>query len=215
MNARNQKHRYPPTLSAHCIPLGAFVVLTGVFFSGNVPADEPAGPIAPGTTDLVFAEPSESPTKTDQPMPEKESVVPVLGEKVAAARAGEESTIPPPAIQEGVIRIKVQGSYEVTMGRVGVVRGEGTTTLELDGAQLDRLFHELEDLFGGSELVRRDIVDRFISLPSTIRSTNETLRMLSDPETQQALRQVESLLRLLPKTTSHAERPLEAHANEE
>ncbi|QDT07767.1 hypothetical protein K227x_61950 [Rubripirellula lacrimiformis] len=169
-------------------------------------------------TELAFDEPSESATKTDQLMPAEASALPALPAQFGngmAARDGDESTLARQTVGEGVVRIKVQGSYEVCMGSVGVVRGEGTTTLELDGAQLERLFHGLEDWVGGSKLGRRDIVDSFISLPSTIRSTNETLKMLSDPETQEALRQVESLLRLLPRAPVHSERQIEALSDEE
>jgi len=170
------------------------------------------------TTELAFDEPLKSTNKTDQLIPEKASALPTFPEQFenqAAGREGEESTIPRQAINDGVIRVKVQGSYEVSMAGVGVARGEGTTTLELNGPRLDRLFREFEDLFRGSELVRRDFVDGVISLPSTIRSTNETLKMLSDPETQESLRQVESLLRLLPKTTVHSERQIDADSDEE
>jgi hypothetical protein len=135
--------------------------------------------------------------------------LPVQEEKPTVKRDRGESATQRQVINDGVIRIKVQGSYEVSISGFGVVKGEGTTTLELDGPKVERLTHEIEDLFRGSQPVGQDIVNAIVSLPSTIRSTNETLKMLSDPKTQEALRQVESLLRLLPSSTMHSERPTE------
>ncbi len=211
MNHSKAKCRFSTTHSARFFPLGVFAVLTCVFFPCNIQADEPIGATNPVTTNVSFDEPSTSTNETDKLIPEGTSALPTLPKHFGSytvGRDGDESTIQRQAINDGVIRIKVQGSYEVSIGGVGVARGEGTTTLELDGPRVDRLFR-------GSQLVRRDIVDAIISLPSTIRSTNETLKMLSDPETQEALRQVESLLRLLPKTTVHSERQIETDSDNE
>ncbi|KAA5547101.1 hypothetical protein FYK55_01405 [Roseiconus nitratireducens] len=98
--------------------------------------------------------------------------------------------------EPGTVRLKVQGSYEFSVDGVGVARGEGTTTIEFDRAFVDGVGREIQD----SKHVVEDFIRTVVSLPATIESTNETLRMLSDPETQKALRQVEALLRLMPRT---------------
>lgn len=196
------KCRFSTTHSATSFPLGFFAVIACVFCPCNIQADEP-------TIETI---------DSGQRISESASAVSTLPgpfENQAARHDGDGVTIPAPAISDGVIRVKVQGSYEISMGGIGVARGEGTTTLELDGLRLERLFHEFEDWVRGSRLFRRDDIDSIISLPSTIRSTNETLKMLSDPETQEALRQVESLLRLLPKTPVHSKRQNDADSEEE
>jgi hypothetical protein len=104
--------------------------------------------------------------------------------------------------REGVIRFEVSGTYKVVIDGTPVAGGLGTTTVELERSLLDRVFRDLLKTIRDSNIIGDDVINTITSLPSTIRSTNETLRMLSDPKTQDALRQVESMLRLLPKTTA-------------
>jgi hypothetical protein len=101
---------------------------------------------------------------------------------------------------EGVIRFEFSGTYSVVIDGIAAARGEGTTTVELNRSIVDEILRDFEKTIRGSNLIGGDVIDGIRSLPSTIRSTNETLKMLSDPETQKALRQVESLLRLVPKS---------------
>ncbi|TWU52029.1 hypothetical protein Poly59_36260 [Rubripirellula reticaptiva] len=107
-----------------------------------------------------------------------------------------------PHQNEEVIRFEFSGSYNVIIDGKAVARGEGSTTVELKRSLLHRLFHDFQKTIRDSNIIGDDVINGVTSLPSTIRSTNETLRMLSDPETQEALRQVESMLRLLPRTTA-------------
>lgn len=110
-----------------------------------------------------------------------------------------------PHQSEGVIRLEFSGSYNVVIDGTAVARGEGTTTVELSRSLVGRLFHDFQKTIRDSNVNGDDVIHGITSLPSTIRSANETLRMLSDPETQEALRQVESVLRLLPRTTAPKE----------
>jgi len=105
----------------------------------------------------------------------------------------------------GVIRFEFSGSYNVVIDGTAVARGEGTTTIELNRSLVDRMFHDLQRTIRDSNIIGDDAINGITSLPATIRSTNETLRMLSDPQTQKALRQVESMLRLIQSTTAPKE----------
>jgi|SRR6056297_3051999 len=105
----------------------------------------------------------------------------------------------------GVIRFEFSGSYNVVIDGAAVARGEGTTTIELNRSLVDRMFHDLQRTIRDSNIIGDDAINGITSLPATIRSTNETLRMLSDPQTQKALRQVESMLRLIQSTTAPKE----------
>lgn len=185
MNDSSAEWRFSTTSSNLVFPLCMIAFILCVFCPSSIQADDAANATSPTTTKLSLEEPSKTNDTTD------------------------------PSTEVGVIRINFQGSFEVSIAGVGVVRGEGTTAVELDGPEVVRLFHDFEARFGESKLRRRDIVDTVISLPSTIRSTNETLRMLSDPETQEALRRVESLLRLLPKIPVPSELQTDADSEKE
>ncbi|MCC9658534.1 hypothetical protein [Rhodopirellula halodulae] len=103
--------------------------------------------------------------------------------------------------ERGTIRFEFSGSYNVVIDGKAVAWGEGSTTIELKESWMDRISGDGKRSIQESNLVMGDVIDGIASLPATIRSANETLKMLSDPETQKALKQVESLLRLLPKAT--------------
>ncbi|KLU06182.1 putative signal peptide and transmembrane protein [Rhodopirellula islandica] len=115
--------------------------------------------------------------------------------------ADEPTTETDPRPSEGVIRFEFSGSYNVVIDGATVATGQGTTTVELSQTFAYRLFHDFQKTLQDSNIVGDDVAKGISSLPSTIRSANETLKLLSDPETQESLRQVESMLRLLPRTT--------------
>ncbi|PHQ33480.1 hypothetical protein [Rhodopirellula bahusiensis] len=121
------------------------------------------------------------------------------------AYADEPTTEIDPHPSEGVIRFEFSGSYNVVIDGATVATGQGTTTVELSQSFVYQLFHDFQKTLQDSNIVGDDVANGISSLPSTIRSANETLKLLSDPETQEALRQVESMLRLLPKTTASKE----------
>ena len=50
----------------------------------------------------------------------------------------------------------------------------------------------------------KEILKAVGALPATMKSLSEILTALSDPETQQALRRAEQLLRLLPQSSPQA-----------
>lgn len=122
-----------------------------------------------------------------------------------ATYADEPSASIDPQQGEGVIRFEFSGSYNVVIDGTAVATGQGTTTVELSQSFVYRLFHDFQKTLQDSNLVGDDVAKGISSLPSTLRSANETLKLLSDPETQEALRQVESMLRLLPRTTAPKE----------
>jgi hypothetical protein len=95
------------------------------------------------------------------------------------------------------IRLHLSGSFEWNLGSDRVVRGEGSITLELDRAATEKLRTALVERLNETAPVVRDLLKGIAALPATLESTSESLKSLADPETQNNLRQVEQLLRLL------------------
>lgn len=100
------------------------------------------------------------------------------------------------------IHLYVSGSYELNLGNDRVVRGEGSTTFQLDRAAAEKLRIGIEQRVHGATPAGKDFLKAVGAMPATLKSTSEILKTLSDPETQKALRQVEELLRLLPQSAS-------------
>ncbi|ELP30963.1 hypothetical protein [Rhodopirellula baltica] len=119
-----------------------------------------------------------------------------------------------PHPSEEVSRFEFSGSYKVVVDGTAVATEQGTTTVELSQSFAFRLFRDFQKTLRDADIVGDDVAKGISSLPSTIRSTNETLKLLSDPETQEALRQVESMLRLLPRTTVPKEVPTDSDSDQ-
>ncbi|KLU02947.1 putative signal peptide and transmembrane protein [Rhodopirellula islandica] len=217
MNTPRANRQMMPSYLVATLPLRFFqasAVVACVLFARNIQADQPGAASPPVPHEQVSKGELERKQNSDQLIPGKEPVAPSFSgkvEKQAKRSDGGGETKGDATIDLGIIRLKFQGSFEVSRDGVGVARGEGTTTLEFDGELLDRFAHES----GESSLGRQDFLDGILSLPSTIRSTNETLRMLSAPKTQEALRQVETLLRLLPQASTMPPVQIDAESNQE
>jgi hypothetical protein len=89
----------------------------------------------------------------------------------------------------------------LNLGNDRFVRGEGSTTIELDRAAAEKLRIGIGQMLHGAAPAGKDFLKAVAALPATLKSTSEILKRLSDPETQKALRQVEQLLRLLPQSS--------------
>jgi len=100
------------------------------------------------------------------------------------------------------IRLDVRGSFEISFGDRSMMRGQGSTTIQLDAATAK----SLERMIGlRVETEGRDgesLWGMLQTLSKTLESTSEILRSLSDPKTQEALRQTQQLLELLPKSST-------------
>ena len=103
------------------------------------------------------------------------------------------------------IHLHLSGSYELNLGNDRFVRGEGSTTIELDRAAAEKLRIGIGQRLHGAAPAGKDFLKAVGAMPATLKSTSEILKSLSDPETQKALRQVEQLLRLLPQSPDKPE----------
>jgi hypothetical protein len=103
------------------------------------------------------------------------------------------------------IHLHLSGSYELNLGNDRFLRGEGSTTIELDRAAAEKLRIGIGQRLQGAAPAGKDFLKAVGAMPATLQSTSEILKRLSDPETQKALRQVEQLLRLLPQTPDKRE----------
>jgi hypothetical protein len=99
------------------------------------------------------------------------------------------------------VHLHVSGSYELNLGNDRVIRGEGSTTIHLDRATADKLHTVVRQRLDRAAPAGKDLLKVLASLPKTLESTSEILKSLSDPKTQESLRQVEQLLQLLPRST--------------
>ncbi|QDS95180.1 hypothetical protein FF011L_39710 [Roseimaritima multifibrata] len=105
-----------------------------------------------------------------------------------------QETPPPPFGQ-----IQLHGSFELNFGGTNVVQGEGKLSIELDRETVEGL----STLLSGAGTLPASGLDNWIrafqQLPETLKTTNEILNRLSDPQTQKQLKQVEQLLQFLPR----------------
>jgi hypothetical protein len=99
------------------------------------------------------------------------------------------------------VHLHVSGSYELNLGKDSVIRGEGSTTIHLDQAAADKLHTVVRQGLDRAAPAGKDLLKVLLALPQTLESTSKILKSLSDPKTQESLRQVEQLLQLLPRST--------------
>jgi hypothetical protein len=90
--------------------------------------------------------------------------------------------------------VHLNGSFQVNLGHGLGVHGEGSTTVHLDPATHARLRKVIAN---NSTPAAKEMLQIVARLPETLQSTSEILKILSDPDTQENLRQVEQVLRLL------------------
>jgi hypothetical protein len=102
------------------------------------------------------------------------------------------------------IHLHLSGSYELNLGNDRFARGEGSTTIRLDRAVAERLRIGIGQRLQGAGEDRKEFLNAVGTIPATLDSISEILKALSDPKTQEALRQVEQLLQLLPQSSPQA-----------
>ena len=96
--------------------------------------------------------------------------------------------------------LHLDGLFELNLGENRIVRGEGSTTIKLDQADVEKLRAIMDEKLDETTPMVSELLSVIQGLPETLRTTSEILSRLSDPETQSNLRQVEQLLRLMQKT---------------
>ncbi len=112
-------------------------------------------------------------------------------------RVGRRAKQRPNKTEQAPIRLHLNGSFELNLGNERGVRGEGTTIIELDQATTEQLRSVIGKKLGQAGPIAKDLLKVAAQLPQTLQSTAEILKLIADPDTQQNLRQVEQLLRLL------------------
>ncbi|MDV6028934.1 MAG: hypothetical protein F9B45_02255 [Phycisphaera sp. RhM] len=100
------------------------------------------------------------------------------------------------------IRLQLDGSFELDLGFGNAIRGKGNISIELDRATAERLGADALGQLDESASVASDLVQTLKTVPEMVQQTAEILKLLSNPETQQNLRQVEQVLRLFSQAGS-------------
>ncbi|SMP48001.1 hypothetical protein SAMN06265222_102375 [Neorhodopirellula lusitana] len=136
MNTPRENCHLLPLYSPASLPqrsLQLLTVLVCVFCLRSIQADQPVAASNPVMHERVSNGESARKQKSNQLIPENTSVVPNSSDKAQKLTNrgdGTGAALGGQAINSGIIRLKFQGSYEVSMEGVGVARGTGTTTLE-------------------------------------------------------------------------------------
>lgn len=115
------------------------------------------------------------------------------------ARPDQTAEQAPQATEPVYGRLQLNGSFSLELGGTNVVHGEGSTTIELDRATVEKLAEGMEQNLDKAVPVLSNWLQIIEALPQTLESTSQILNRLTDPKTQQQLQQVEQLLRLLPQ----------------
>ncbi|MCA9135364.1 MAG: hypothetical protein KDB00_01360, partial [Planctomycetales bacterium] len=80
------------------------------------------------------------------------------------------------ATDDAVIRMRLVGSFELDFGSGKIIRGEGSTTIELDPADINKLFAELDQPTGDGATARSNWMQMILTLPQTVETTAEILK---------------------------------------
>ncbi|PAY18913.1 hypothetical protein CKO51_13865 [Rhodopirellula sp. SM50] len=118
--------------------------------------------------------------------------------RVSRERKSSRAKHPKPTPNDAPVRVQLNGSFELDLGSGNVIRGDGNITIALDRATTERLGAESIEYLDDGTAAATEFLQMVTKLPETLEQTAEILKLLSDPETQQNLRQVEQVLRLLP-----------------
>ncbi|MCS7468033.1 hypothetical protein NZK35_15375 [Stieleria sp. ICT_E10.1] len=133
-------------------------------------------------------------TATDRP--KKRTVR--RNKRLSRERKSDRAKHPKPSPNDAPVRVQLNGSFELDLGSGNAIRGDGNITIELDRATAERLGAvSIEHLDDGTAAAT-EFLQMVTKLPGMLEQTAEILKLLSNPETQQNLRQVEQVLRLLP-----------------
>lgn len=100
------------------------------------------------------------------------------------------------------VRLELSGNFDLALGSDIKFQGEGSITLELDQAAAERLGVRMIEQVDRAAPLAKELNEFATGLFEALNSTSHILTSLSSPETQQNLRQVEQLLRLLEQTSS-------------
>lgn len=174
------------------------LVLTMILFSSEsqvaAAADPPLAESSTESAETSVAEASKHKKRRRQRAARKRNARPAR-----PARPNPPAEQVPQATEPVYGRLQLNGSFSLELGGTNVVHGEGSTTIELDRATMEKLAEGMEQNLNKAVPALSDWLQVIEALPQTLESTSQILNRLTDPKTQQQLQQVEQLLRLLPK----------------
>jgi hypothetical protein len=93
--------------------------------------------------------------------------------------------------------LRVNGSFELSVGDEAVIRGQGQLTVELGQQALRSLRPLVPRQRGEASPAVGRWLEAARQFTETVRATRDILQTLSDPTTQASLRQVTQLLQML------------------
>ncbi|WP_182865697.1 hypothetical protein [Stieleria mannarensis] len=108
---------------------------------------------------------------------------------------------------ETPIRLQLDGAFQLDLGFGSTIHGKGSITVQLDRATAERLGDESAERLDEGASVADEFLGVVTRMPEMLRQTAAILELLSKPETQENLRQVEQVLRLLPGGTATDQTP--------
>lgn len=94
-------------------------------------------------------------------------------------------------------RVHLEGSFQIRLGNALVLQGNGSVSLELDQDAIERVTETLDQRSDDFLPLAASLVSVLDDLPEILSATRDILQALSDPKTQQSLRQAGQLLRLM------------------
>lgn len=98
------------------------------------------------------------------------------------------------------VDLHLNGSIDFDLGSGNVFRSEGSIIIEIDRAMADKIRKGALKHFEQAAPVAKEVLRTLLRVPETVETTAEILRALSDPQTQESLRQVQQLLQLMPRS---------------
>lgn len=98
------------------------------------------------------------------------------------------------------VDLRLNGALAFDLGSGNVFRSEGSIVIEIDRAMADKIRKGSLKHFEQAAPVAKEVLRTLLAVPETVETTAEILRSLSDPQTQESLRQVQQLLQLMPRT---------------
>lgn len=99
------------------------------------------------------------------------------------------------------IVLHFSGHFEIDLGDGNFLRGEGSTSAELDARTVQKWQTVIGRQLGQDSSTVHNLSRALLRLPETLETTNALMIRLADPDTQDQLRQIEQLFRLLPPAT--------------
>ncbi|QEG39190.1 hypothetical protein [Roseimaritima ulvae] len=192
------RDRRPRRSSLQIVAWGLGLAMILVSSESQVAAADP--PVAESSAEA--AEPSVAESSKHKKRRRQRAARKRNGRPARSARPAQaEEQVPHPS--EPVYgRLQLIGSFSLELGGTNVVHGEGSMTIELDRATVEKLAEGMEQNLDKAVPVLSNWLQIIEALPQTLESTSQILKRLADPQAQQQLRQVEQMLRLLPQPES-------------